>query len=324
MAQPNSSFDELASLTVNRYSKTLRDNVSNNIPTWAMFKDAGGIVEEGGTLQLIENLDFGDNATFTWFSGYDPISTTPREFATTAAFDWKECAGNATFSAREVSINDEPSKQHDLVKGKLKNLERTITNNLGAAVYYIGTESSGLAMAGAQYLIADDPTTGTVGGINRATAGNEFFRNQLLSAATESITLSATTIMDAMELLYVRCTRGMDTPNLISFGDTYWRFFAGAVATNQRYVREADSGTAKTSHSYYIFKSAKVFHDPNAAATHGYFWNTEYTKIKVHKNRNLQPDKPRQPANQRATVIPVDWMGNMITGNASLNGVLKA
>lgn len=323
MAQPNSSFDELASLTISKYSKTLRDNVSNNIPTWAFFKDAGGIVEEDGGIYLLENLDFGDNQTFTWFSGYDPISTSPSDFATTANFDWKECAGNAVFSAREVAQNSGESKQHDLVKGKTKNLERTITNNLGAAVYYIGTESSGLAMAGAQYLIADDPTTGTVGNINRATTGNEFWRNQLLSAATETITLSSTTIMDAMELLWVRCTRGSDHPNLISFGDTYWRYFAGAVATNQRYVRESDAASAKTSHSYYLFKDAKVFHDPNATATRGYFWNTEYTKIKVHKDRNLVADKPRYPAGQRATVIPIDWMGNMVTGNASLNGVMK-
>lgn len=323
MVQPNSSFDELASITVNEYSKTLRDNVSNNLPTWAMFKDAGAIVEVGGTIYLIENLDFGDNSTFTWFSGYDPISIQPSDAFTTANFDWKECAGNAVFNAREIAQNSEPGKQHDLIKGKIKNLERTITNNLGAATYYVGTESSGLAMAGAQYLIADDPTTGTVGGIPRGTAGNEFWRNQVLSESTDSITLSATTIMDAMELLWVRCTRGSDVPNLVSYGNTYWRYFAGAVATNQRYVRESDSGTAKTSHAYYMFKSAKVFHDPNAGATRGYFWNTEFTKIKVHKNRNLEPDKPRYPANQRATVIPVDWMGNMVCGNASLNGVIK-
>lgn len=323
MAQPNSTFDELASLTISKYSKTLRDNVSNNLPTFAMFKDAGAYVEEDGGVYLIENLDFGDNSTFTWFSGYDPISTTPSDFATTAHFDWKEGAGNAVFSKREVAQNSGESKQHDLVKGKIKNLERTITNNLGAACYYVGTESSGLAMAGAQYLIADDPTTGTVGGINRATSGNEFWRNQVLSEATDSITLSATTIMDAMELLWVRCTRGMDTPTLISFGNTYWRYFAGAAAANQRYVRESDGGTARTSHAYYMFKSAKVFHDPNAGATRGYFWNTEYTKIKVHKDRNVTPDKPRYPANQRATIIPVDWMGNMVTGNASLNGVMK-
>ena len=114
----------------------------------------------------------------------------------------------------------------------------------------------------------------------------------------------------------------MDMPNLISFGNTYWRYFAAATAGKERYI-ESTGGTAKTSHAYYKFKNAKVFHDPNAGATRGYFWNTKYTKIKVHKDRNLEADKPRYPASQRATVIPIDWMGNMVTGNASLNGVMK-
>lgn len=63
MAQPNSTFDELASLTISKYSKTLRDNVGNNIPLWAMMKDEGAVVEEDGGIYLLENLDFGDNGT---------------------------------------------------------------------------------------------------------------------------------------------------------------------------------------------------------------------------------------------------------------------
>jgi hypothetical protein len=260
----------------------------------------------------------------TWFNGYEEISITPSEFATTAHFDWKECAGNAVFSAREVAQNSGESKQHDLVKGKVKNLERTIINNVGAALFHAGTENDGKSFGGVQYVIPDDPTTGTVGGINRATAGNEFWRSQLVDLSTESITISATTMLDAMELLYVRCTRGMDVPNLWVKGDTYWRYFAGAVNANQRYIRESDAQTAKTSFPYYLFKSAKVFHDPNCGATHSYAINSEYFKLKVHKDRNMTPDKPRYPSSQRATVIPIDLMANIVCGNSSLQGVMIA
>jgi hypothetical protein len=259
----------------------------------------------------------------TWFNGYEEISITPSEFATTAHFDWKECAGNAVFSAREVAQNSGESKQHDLVKGKVKNLERTIINNVGAALFHAGTENDGKSFGGLQYIIPDDPTTGTVGGINRATAGNEFWRSQTFDETDDSVTLSATTILDAMELLYVRCTRGMDVPNLWVYGNTYWRFFAGAVNANQRYIRESDAATAKTSFPYYLFKNTKVFHDPNAGATHGYALNTEYLKVKVHKDRNMTPDKPRYPSSQRATVIPIDMMANVVCGNSSLQGVMK-
>ncbi|HEX5005856.1 MAG TPA: phage major capsid protein [Hyphomonadaceae bacterium] len=320
----NSSFDELASLTISEYSKTLADNVSNNIPLWAMMKDAGAVDDsvEGG-IYLLENIDAFENSTFTWFDGFQEIPITPSEFATTANYDWKEAGGNAVFSHRQVAQNSGPSKRHDLIKGKIKNLERTITNNVGAALFYAGTEFSGKAFGGLQYIIADDPTTGTVGGINRATSGNEFWRNQVMDESADSITLSATTILDAMELLYVRCTRNSDVPNLWVYGNTYWRYFTGAVNANQRYIRETDNAKARTSHAYYLFKNAKVFHDPNAGATRGYALNTDFIKLKIHKDRNLTPDKPRYPASQRATVIPIDIMANMVSSGPSFCGVMQ-
>lgn len=318
----NALFDELASLTISKYSPTLRDNVSNSIPLWAMMKDVGAVEEVDGGIYLLENLDAFENGTFTWFNGYEEISIQPSEFATTANFDWKEAGGNAVFSNREVAQNSGESKCHDLIKGKIKNLERTIINNLGAALFYAGTEFSGKAFGGLQYIIADDPTTGTVGGINRATSGNEFWRNQVLDESADSIVLSATTILDANELLYVRCTRNSDVPNLIVYGNTYWRYFTGAVNANQRYIRESDNAKARTSHAYYLFKNAKVFHDPNAGATRGYFLNTDWIKLKIHKDRNMTPDKPRYPSSQRATVIPIDIMANLTCANSSVLGVM--
>ena len=40
--------------------------------------------------------------------------------------------------------------------------------------------------------------------------------------------------------------------------------------------------------------------------------------------RDITPDKPRYPANQRATVIPIDFMGNLVCGNASLQVVFHS
>jgi hypothetical protein len=324
VASPNSTFDELASLTISKYSKTLRDNVSNNIPLYAFMKDEGAVEEVDGGVYLLENMDYGDNSTFTWFNGYQEVPITPSDFATTAHFDWKECAGNAVFSHREVAQNSGESKQHDLVKGKIKNLERTIINNIGAALHYAGTENSGLSIGGLQYIVADDPTTGIVGGINRGTAGNEFYRNAVVDENVDSITFSATTMQDAMELAWVRVARGMDVPTLFVFGNTYWRFFAGSVNANSRYIREADGDSAKTSFPYYLFKTAKCFNDPNARAASAYGLNTDFLKLKVHKDRNIAADKPRYPANQRATVIPIDFMGNLTCGNASLQVVFHS
>jgi len=324
MVTPNSSFDELASLTISRYSKTLRDNVTNQIPLYAFMKDEGAIEEVDGGVYLIENLDFGDNGTFTWYNGYQEIPITPSEVFTTAQFDWKECAGNAVFSRREVAQNSGESKQIDLIKGKVKNLERTIVNNLGAALHYAGTENGGLSIGGLQYIVADTPTSGIVGGINRATAGNEWWRNAVVDEGDDSITFSATTMQDAMELGWVRAARGMDVPTLFVMGNTHWRFFAGSVNANSRYIRESDAETAKTSFPYYSFKTAKVFNDPNARAASSYGLNTNWLKLKVHKDRNLDSYPAVRPANQTASIITMDFMGNLVCANSSVQVVFHA
>ena len=325
MAQPNSSFDEYASLTIANYSDDLRDNVSNNIPLYAFMKAEGAVVETDGGTTLLENLDFGDNPTFKWFDGFEELTVSQGDFATSANFDWKEANVNIVFSERDKAINSGKAKRHDLVKGRTRNAESTLRNNIGAALFYAGTENSGKSIGGLQYIVADDPTTGIVGGINRATAGNEFWRNQVVDESADSITFSATTMQDSMELMWVRTARGMDTTDLFVLGNTYWRFFAGSLNANQQYIQ--DGTMKKTGHAsfpYYMFKTAKVFNDPNCSATRGYALNTNFLKLKVHKNRNMTPDSPRYPAGQRATVIPIDFMGNLVCGNASLQGVFHS
>lgn len=326
MVQPNTSVDELASLTIANFSDDIRDNVTNDIPTWFFFEEVGAIEEEGGGTVLSETLDFADNSTFTWYNGYEEIPTTPSEVFTRADFDWKECGCNIAFSARELAINAGREEIFNLAKGKATNAEKTMRNNAGAALYYAGTEFNGKAFGGMQYIIPDDPSTGTVGGINRATVGNEWWRSISFDATDNSITLSSTTIQQAMERVWTRVTRGMDSPKLVSAGETLWGYFSDNIGGKERYVQdESASGkkTGKMSFPHYMFKTAKVFHEPNAVTDRMFFMNTDFLKVRVHRARYFKVGKPIQVPGQRASITPVDLMGNVVCGNASLQAVLK-
>ena len=322
MAQPNSSFTELAAITIANYSKELSDNVSNNIPLLFYIDKKGNLKEDvsGGTT-ILENLDYGDNASFKWFSGYEELSVAPTDAFTAASFDWKECNANVIFSQREVAINSGEAKQFDLIKSKTLNTQRSIKNNLGAALYYSNTESDGKAIGGLQHLVADDPTTGIVGGINRGTAGNEFWRNQLYDFSVETVTASATTIQGAMATLYKRCSRNADVPDVIVLGDTYHSFWEASLQAQQQFHNTQDAGSGFVTQRY---KKAVVLYDPNCSATRGYFLNSDFLKFKSHADVNMVVGEARLPTNQMATVIPVNWMGNLTTSNASLQGVMHA
>lgn len=322
MADPNSNFDELASITLAKYSRRMHDNVTNNIPLLYYIKKSGGMREitDGGT-KILENLRYGDNASFKWFSGYEELSVAPTDDFTAAEFEWKECNANVIFSGREIAINSGAAKQFDLIENKQQSCEDTMMNNLGAALFYSNTENDGKSIGGFQHLIADAPTTGIVGGINRATTTNAFWRNQYYDFSANSIIASASTMYAAMGKLWRQCSRNADTPNLIIMGDTYYGYYEAALQSQQRFMdeNEPDAGF-----SFLRFKNAKIIYDPNCADERAYFLNLKYIRFRPHKDVNLKIGKPKQPTNQNATIIPCNWMGNMTCGNCSLQGVMHA
>ena len=53
-----------------------------------------------------------------------------------------------------------------------------------------------------------------------------------------------------------------------------------------------------------------------------YFLNTKYLKLKVHKDANWSQEDDKVPVNQDAVVVPIYWMGQLVTSNRSLQGRL--
>jgi hypothetical protein len=58
--------------------------------------------------------------------------------------------------------------------------------------------------------------------------------------------------------------------------------------------------------------------------TEGFFINTRYLRLKVHKDRNMVPidgaNSTRAPVNQDAEVVILGWFGNLTCSNSSLQG----
>lgn len=213
------------------------------------------------------------------------------------------------------------SKQqiHNLLKARIQVCETTLQNTVAAALFYSNTENGGKAIGGLQHLVADLPTSGTVGGISRST--DAWWRNQYYDFSTESVTASATTIQHAMNRQHLRTLRGTDKIDFWVFGETYFNYFEESLQPNQRFMsaREGEAGFDS-----YKYKSADVFFDSNCAATRGYGLNTDYLHFRPHASRNFITMKERIAVNQDATVVPMFWAGNMTCSNSSLQTVIVA
>lgn len=238
---------------------------------------------------------------------------------TSANFDWKQANVNVTMSGLEEMQNNGPEAMHNLIKARIKVAEATLMNNIGESLFYSNTEQGGKAIGGLQHLVADLPTSGTVGGIDRST--NTFWRNQYYDFSTESVTASSSTIQHAMNLMYLRTERGTDKVDLIVAGESYYSFYEESLQAQQRFT---DTRKAIGGFSGYKYKDATVFYDPNCSTTRMYLLNTKYMHFRPHTNRNFVVLKDKVAVNQDATVTPLYWAGNLTLSNAARQAVICA
>jgi len=319
MAIPNTSYTEIISTTLDNYRSKLSDNVLNHNALLAKLKANGNTDTAGGGAKLLENLMYDENGTFKWYSGYETLDVSGSDVMTSASFDWKQANCNVTMSGLEDLQNDGSQAVHNLVKARITVAEKTMQNQIGASLFYANTEHSGKAIGGLQHLVADLPTSGTVGGIDRST--NAWYRNQFYDFSTESVTASASTIGHAMNRTYLRCTRGKDVPDLIVAGETYFTYYEESLQQQQRFMSETEAAGGFKGYKY---KGAVVVYDENCAATRMYLLNTDYIHFRPHARRNFVTLDRKSSVNQDATVVPLYWAGNMTISNASLQGVIVA
>lgn len=319
MAIPNTSYTEIITSTLDNYRDTLSDNVMNHNPLLARLNRKGNADPASGGVKLLENLLYAENGTVLWYSGYETLSVEASDVLTSAAFDWKQLNCNVTISGLEELQNSDRQAVHNLVKSRIKVAEITLQNQVASALFNSNTEHGGKAIGGLQHLVADLPTSGTVGGID--SDPNTWWRNQYYDFSTETVTASSTTIGHAMNVVYLRCTRNADTPDLIVAGETYFTYFEESLQANQRFVSEKE---VEGGFRGYKYKGADVVYDSNCNATRMYVLNTDFLHFRPHKDRNFVTLPRKSSVNQDATVVPLFWAGNMTCSNRSLQGVIVA
>lgn len=317
----NVNFDNLLTTTLESRTGKLADNVTDNNALLRRLKERGNIRPISGGTKIVEELEYGEGDTY-WYSGYDTLTFNNPQLFTAAAYEMKLLAAPIGCSGEELLKNSGRERVIDLMEAKIKNAEKSLANQMSVGIYSDGTGNSGKQLTGLKALVADDPSTGTVGGINRATSGNEFWQNY---AATAQSALTTSTIYDAMNTAYLACSRGSDKPDLIVADDEMYKLYEGSLVAQQRFV---NAKMAEAGFENLKFKGADVIYDGGIGGhcpnKHMYFLNTEYLKLRPHRERNFKliGDRERVAINQDAIYRIIGWAGNLTMSNAKLQGVL--
>jgi hypothetical protein len=342
MAFPNLS--EIVTTTLRNRTGELADNMSRNNAALLRLSKRGNIKTFSGGRTIVQELNYANNQTFQWYSGYQSLNISPSQVFSAAEYPIRQAAVAVSISGLEELQNSGEEAIIDLLESRIMNAEDTFMNGLSQGVYGDGTVTN--SVGGLQLLVSSSPTSGVVGGIDRASWS--FWRNQAWSAGTNGSTvLGPASIVQQMDALWVQLIRGRDYPDLIIMDNVMYRYYLAALQAIQRIGPEATAPEM----AEYGFQSLKYLNadvvldggfqglstDPlpfqtssgtsavgGTPSTTGYFLNTKYLKWRPHARRNIVPLDVVNSINQDAMVKLIVWAGNMTLSNARLQAVLKA
>tara|TARA_R110000765_G_scaffold244841_2_gene347105 strand:+ start:2106 stop:3077 length:972 start_codon:yes stop_codon:yes gene_type:complete len=309
-------WDSAWTSTMRSKRKRLTDTVFDEYPFLAWLRKNALETENGGK-EIQEDVMYGKN-TGGWFNGYDEVNTDAVDGITAAFYPWRYLAVPITISMTEEMENRSTDKAIKMLEAKTKQSMMTIRDTMSAALF---SAQSGSAILGLQDLVADAPTSGSVGGINRAT--ETWWRSQVNATSTnvDALTNGIVDGLSAMSTLWNSCSEGNTTPKgivttLTAFGDLE------TVMESTGYARlNSGGGSAKIDASSINFRGANVFYDRDCPSGHMYMLNPNTIKLKIQKGLNFAKTPFKEPHNQFAKVAFIVVGAQFITNNPRRNGV---
>lgn len=318
MPSPNSSFTDIVTTTLQGYSGELADNISNHNALLRQIERKGnGNTATGRT--IVQELEYAENGTVGWYVGAEPLDISSSETFTAAEYNYKQLAGNVVITGLEEIQNSGREAVHNLLKSRIRNLEKSLKNTLATALYADGTGSDGKEFGGLQLLVSG-VNTNTVGGISGSTYA--WWRNYVYDFSTNAVTASTSTIQHAMNDAHINIIRGADKPDICTAGQTYYMYYLESLTPNQRFTDDKNAGAGFTNVQFMGY--LPVVYDDQCAATRMYMLNTDYLFVRKAKGRWMKPAGDKASVNQDAMVMPMYLAGNMTTSNRSLQAVIQA
>jgi len=327
MASPQvQSIDwgDVVTTTLENRSKTLADNITNNN---ALLEYISTETFDGGR-EIIQELSYGANQTFMFYSGYEFLNVSLNDTMTAARYPIKQAAISVVLSGLEQIQNSGMSAMKNLIQQRVKNAEATFWNQMSAAIYSDGTGWGGKQINGLAAMISKAPTSGVVGGIDRAS--QVWWRNVSVNANTDARGLiTATNVQSYFNSTCIglkRNSQGVDT--IVADNNIYLSYLSSLQAIQRITTDRGKQGIGFTGLKYFgagkevdvILDGGKNGQIPTNTA---YFINSEYIHYRPYSGRNFKViGGDRQNINQDAIVRLMGWAGNLTTDGPQYQAVL--
>jgi len=307
----NANFDALLSTTLANYRDQLTDNIFTARPLTYFLQDKGRIRMLNGGTKIVEPLIYGTSSTVKSYSGYDSIALTAQTGITAAEYEWKQYAASIAISGIEEAKNNGEQEIINLLEAKIMQAEESMREGFNQMFFGDGTGNSSKDWNGLGNIVE---ASGTVGGINRATSGNEYWRSYEENTAT-ALTLAQ------LSTAYNSVSVGNDHPDMVLTTQTLFEKYEALLQPQLRYT---DTKTADAGFQNLLFKAAPVVYDEHCTAGIVYFLNSKYLTLVGHSGKWFSQTEFVRPEDLDARYALIMCYGNLTCRNAAKQGKLTA
>lgn len=324
------NLDAITASTHARIEKKFQDNISKKTPFFIKLTEKGGKYMVDGGKELTFPVIVDDGIAGSYY-GDDLLNVSRPQGLQPLTFQWRQFYSTVRIDGIEEIMNAGEGLGAKLLEGRMEQGEVTTANKFEQMLFLDGTGNVGgdgtaRDWNGLQNLVADDPTTGTIGGLSRATYAQ--IRNQRYTTAVTAFNTSNAG-RNAMTTLWMDCTQGNRSPNFIATTVAIWVLYQLSLTTNERFVMEgADKGLTSAGFPNIAFMgNSPVVASTFCPASHLYMLRIAPPKstgglfLILSNQRNFKMDPFIKPIDQDIRVAKVLSAGQLATDAPYLNGV---
>jgi len=291
------AIDSLHTTTWENMQSTIADNIFDATPFFAYLKKKGKLDMKVGGRQITYPLRYKKSEQTGWIKKGGTVPLTDIDFLTSAFYEWKTLYGSMVQFREDDQQNAGKAELFDLVQNKIEVTQDSLVDDIETMLFAATTTD---APDGLQSLVPDDPTTGTVGGINSAT--HSWWRSKTKDMTGSSF---ATNGEDEMATMFNNVSNGRknERPDILLSGQTVYEY---VESSQNQYKVIQQQDLLEMGFDHILYKKVPLFYSP-ACGTRLYFLNTNYMKFVIDKRYNFRMTKwkeiPNQPEDRAAQIL---------------------
>lgn len=291
-----------STLTKSRRKLLMASIKSNALMAWAFATNR--VEYEDGGHNITNPLIVGRNPNVSSYSYYENLPVNQTNEFTTIEYNWSRVAGSVIISDQEEDENRGETAIFKLLKAKMDVLEESIKEKFSGYLFGAGAGSDPVGLSA---LIPDDPTTGTLGGISRATETQ--WRPSSYDFAGG---LDHTNIEEAYDDILMDLTLKGERPDVIITGRNQYRSYRAAVrdkifiplSDSSNGQKMMDLGFKGCSH-----QGVPMLYDEDCPVDRSYFINSKYLRLHIMRHVNMKVKELIAPWTMDAVGRRVVWQG---------------